>query len=48
MKYDLIPIWMTQPMEGMTSQAIRLLCDGDNETSKLDRANVMIVRVPCQ
>jgi len=48
MKYDLIPIWMTPPMEGMTTDAIRLLCDGDDAISKLDRANVMIVRVPCQ
>lgn len=48
MNYDLLPIWMTPPMEGMTREAIARLCDADNNTAVIDRKDVMIVRVPCQ
>ena len=48
MKYDLIPIWMVPPMEPLTPEGIATLSDADNLASRLERENVMIVRVPCQ
>lgn len=48
MSVEGIPIWMVEPMEALTSEAIALVCDGDDETSKLNRKDVMIVRVPCR
>lgn len=44
---EAIPIWMVPPMEPLTPEGIATLSDADNFAARLERDNVMIVRVPC-
>lgn len=46
-KVEGIPVWMVPPLEALTPEGIATLSDADNVAARLERANVMIVRVPC-
>lgn len=41
-----IPVWVIAPLEALTPEAIERIVNADNISARLDRANVMVVRVP--
>lgn len=48
MSVEGIPIWTVEPMEALSGEAIERIVNADNIVARLDRENVMVVRVPCR
>jgi|TARA_R110000824_G_scaffold71102_2_gene182253 hypothetical protein len=48
MSVEGIPIWMVEPLEALSPEAIERMVNADNTLARLDRAKVMVVRVPCR